>query len=100
MQNDSNRGSVKSTVSMSGARLLLTSEVRRSSFSMYSVETVSSSLLLLLVLRVMSVSTACEHLGDPKDVAFFNSSDSMSVSSRLSGLSMDGSFSLPPAENI
>lgn len=64
MQNDSSRGSVKSTVSSSESCWLLLFEVKRINLSIFSAETVSASSVLFPTRGVLSIFTAREHRFD------------------------------------
>lgn len=60
MQNDSNRGSVKSTLSSSEACQLLLLEVKSISLSIYSAEMVCASLVLFRTHGILSTSSGRE----------------------------------------
>lgn len=73
MRNDSNRGSVKSTVSSSGARQLLALDAKSTNLSIYSAESLLSTLFSAQGAR--STSSVCEtRPGGLQETTCFSSS--------------------------
>jgi len=97
MQNDSSRGSVKSTASSSEERKLWAFEVKRINLSIYLIELLSAPTLLLPTKRSCSTSKADCWI----DLSGFStSSASTGPSARLSGFSLNSSVFILWIEDI